>query len=168
MRERETTVREIYLNPGDLWFGEGQVRLHTVLGSCISVTLWHPLRRIGGMCHFMLPSRVRGNHAEPNGKYADEAFLIFDREMERFKTRPQEYQAKVFGGGNMFPNAGAPARSDVGQRNFEVARSLLARRGIDAVVEHVGGAGHRKLLFDIWSGDAWLSFQDLQAACETS
>lgn len=163
MTDIESTAREIHLNPGDLWFGEGAVRLRTVLGSCISVTLWHPLRRIGGMCHFMLPGRVRGKEVPLSGKYADEAFLIFDREMECAKTRPGEYQAKVFGGGNMFPNTNIRTQGDVGLRNLEVARQLLARRGIEVVVQHVGGAGHRRLIFDIWSGDAWLSFQDIQA-----
>jgi chemotaxis protein CheD len=164
MTDQETEVREIYLNPGDLWFGGGRVRLRTVLGSCVSVTLWHPQRRIGGMCHFMLPGRVRGKQSDLNGKYADEAFMIFDGEMERARTRPGEYQAKVFGGGNMFPNATGRIQGDVGQRNFEIARELVARRGFDVVVQHVGGAGHRKLIFDVWSGDAWLNFQDMQIA----
>lgn len=160
----ESPVREIHLNPGDLWFGGGAVRLRTVLGSCISVTLWHPLKRIGGMCHFMLPGRGRGGHDELSGKYADEAFLLFDREMALTKTRPGDYQAKIFGGGNMFPNSSVHAQGDVGLRNLEVARQLLAERGIEVAVQHVGGAGHRKLIFDVWSGDAWLNFQDMQSA----
>lgn len=161
MTDSSGPVREIHLNPGDLWFGGGAVRLRTVLGSCISVTLWHPWRHIGGMCHFMLPGRSRDRDAELSGKYADEAFLIFDAEMERANTRPCDYQAKLFGGGNMFPNSSSPAQGDVGLRNLEVARELLAERGIEVGVQHVGGAGHRKLIFDVWSGDAWLSFQDL-------
>ncbi|MBS1191588.1 MAG: chemotaxis protein [Rhodocyclaceae bacterium] len=156
-------VREIHLNPGDLWFGGGLVRLRTVLGSCVSITLWHPQRRIGGMCHFMLPGRVRSKAAELSGKYADEAFQIFDAEMSRAGTRHREYQAKIFGGGNMFPNAGIRIQGDVGQRNVEIAHKLLARRGIEVVVQHVGGAGHRKLIFDVWNGDAWLNFQDMLA-----
>lgn len=163
MSDGPGAVKDIHLNPGDLWFGGGAVRLRTVLGSCVSVTLWHPLHHVGGMCHFMLPDRHRGGDAALNGKYADEAFQIFDTEMGRAGTRPAEYQAKIFGGGNMFPSARG-AQGDVGQRNLEAARRLLLQRGIDVVVKHVGGSGHRKLIFDVWSGDAWLYFQDLQAA----
>lgn len=155
-------AKEIHLNPGDLWFGEGMVRLRTVLGSCVSVTLWHPGRRIGGMCHFMLPGRQRGRSAGLSGKYADEVFHIFDAEMLRARTAPQEYQAKVFGGGNMFPQSSSRNCSDVGRRNIEAATRLLAWRGIDVVVQHVGGSGHRKVLFDLWSGDVWLNFQDAE------
>jgi chemotaxis protein CheD len=31
--------------------------IRTVLGSCVSITLWHPVKRVGGMCHFLLPTR---------------------------------------------------------------------------------------------------------------
>src|SRR5690606_5865574 len=50
---------EVNLLPGALWFGTGDVRLHTLLGSCVAITLWHPRYRYGGMCHFMLPGRSR-------------------------------------------------------------------------------------------------------------
>lgn len=155
-------ARDIRLNPGDIWFGEGAVRLHTLLGSCISVTFWHPLRRLGGMCHFMLPGRSPSRVSEPSGKYADEAFDFFDREMARARTRPDDYEAKVFGGGNMFSGSGSLHLADVGQRNIEIAQEMLARRGIEMAVLHVGGSGHRRLVFDVGSGDAWLSFQCLQ------
>lgn len=161
MIDTDSPVREIHLNPGDLWFGSGVVRLRTVLGSCISVTLWHPVRHVGGMCHFMLPGRSRRPDEELSGKYADEAFLLFDTQILLANTRPEEYQAKIFGGGNMFPGSVVRPESDVGQRNLETARQLLAERGMLITGEHVGGAGHRRLLFDVWSGDAWLSFQDV-------
>lgn len=154
--------REILLNPGDLWFGGGRVRLRTVLGSCISVTLWHPRRRVGGMCHFMLPGRSRQEDEALSGKYADEAFLMFDTQIMLANTRPNEYQAKIFGGGNMFPNSSLRPEGDVGLHNLEAARELLAERSMAIIGEHVGGAGHRKLIFDVWSGDAWMSFQDVQ------
>ncbi|HSD37501.1 MAG TPA: chemotaxis protein CheD [Rhodocyclaceae bacterium] len=153
---------DIYLNPGDLWFGGGHMRLRTVLGSCVSVTLWHPRRHVGGMCHFMLPVRGGPRNAEPlSGKYADEAFRLFDAKIAIARTQPSEYRAKVFGGGNMFPKNCCGAQANVGLRNVEKAFELLAARDIDVVVEHVGGAGHRKVMFDVWSGDAWLNFQDI-------
>jgi len=53
-----TPAHEIVLHPGDWWFGGGDTRARTVLGSCIAITLWHPQLRVGGMCHYMLPQRV--------------------------------------------------------------------------------------------------------------
>ena len=52
-------VIEIYLQPGELWFGDANTRIRTILGSCVAITLWHPHRRIDGMCRYMSQSRAR-------------------------------------------------------------------------------------------------------------
>jgi len=93
---------EIFLTPGEFRFETGSTRLRTILGSCVAITWWHPIHKIGGMCHFMLPSRVRKT-TELDGKYADEAFELFLLNAKNFRTRPEDYQMKLFGGGQMFP-----------------------------------------------------------------
>ncbi|THF65074.1 chemotaxis protein CheD [Pseudothauera rhizosphaerae] len=156
-----SAVPDIYLGIGDLHFCAAPARIRTVLGSCISITLWHPVRRVGGMCHFMLPGRNRRPEQALDGRYGDEAMAIFDQEMARYGTRPADYRAKVFGGGNMFPDRPQTGpKLDVGQRNIEVTHRLLAERGIRIIAEHLGGDGHRKLIFDVSNGNAWMAFQD--------
>ena len=159
-----TENHEIFLKAGEFYFGAGQVRISTLLGSCVTVTLWHPRRQLGGMCHFMLPGRPRLPGKPLDGHYADEAFALFDQAISRRGTRAGDYEAKLFGGGNMFPHAFTAANQDVGSQNIQVARELLASRGISLVSENVGGAGHRKLYFDIWSGEVWMSFQNVREA----
>ncbi|GBG01092.1 putative chemoreceptor glutamine deamidase CheD [Azospira sp. I13] len=153
-------MHEVFLNPGDFHFGGGHTRIRTLLGSCVSIALWHPTRHIGGMCHYMLPNRGLRPRAELDGRYADQAMALFDTAISKYGTRANEYLAKIFGGGNMFP--GKPVRTgfEIGQRNIEMAHQLLAERKIPVVAEHLGGEGHRKLVFDLWSGDAWLAFQE--------
>jgi len=153
-------LHEPVLNPGDFYFGGGHTRIRTLLGSCVSITLWHPHRHIGGMCHYMLPTRGSRPRQELDGRYGEEAMLMFDQEMARAGTRANEYQAKIFGGGNMFPGQQNRTGFEVGQRNIQIAHHLLAERHIPIVAEHLGGDGHRKLVFDLWSGDAWLAFQE--------
>jgi chemotaxis protein CheD len=155
---------EIHLKAGEFFFGGGHQRIHTLLGSCVTVTLWHPRLHLGGMCHFVLPARPRLPGVDLDARYADEAFTLFDRSIARQGTRASDYQAKIFGGGNMFSRTFTAASADVGRQNIRAARELLAERNIGLVSEHVGGAGHRKLYFDIWSGDVWLSFQDIRQA----
>lgn len=92
------------LKPGDLVFNNGSTMLSTLLGSCVSVVLWHPLLRIGGMCHFLLPKRNRDTIGPLSGLYADEAMLIFKHKIEQLGTRPQEYLVRLYGGANMFPD----------------------------------------------------------------
>jgi chemotaxis protein CheD len=149
----------VVLSAGDFYFGGGQTRISTLLGSCVSITLWHPRKHIGGMCHYMMAERERTADAELDGRYATEAFALFLRHVEQAGTRPSEYQAKLFGGANMFKNSKGGGM-DIGVRNIEYAHRLLASKHIALIAEHVAGSGRRKLHFDLWSGDVWLAFPE--------
>jgi len=149
----------IILRPGDFHFGSGQTRISTLLGSCVSITLWHPRKRIGGMCHYMMTERFRTPDSTLDGRYATEAFELFLQHVEKAGTGASEYQAKLFGGANMF-TGGKSGTMDIGPRNIEFGRKLLASKNIALIAEHVAGSGRRKLHFDIWSGDVWLAFPE--------
>ncbi len=155
--------KRVVLNPGDFHFGAAPMRLATLLGSCVTVTLWHPRRHIGGMCHILLPSRGGCPGGAPlDGHYADEAFILFDRALFKHASQPGEYQAKLFGGGDMFPNAST--RTNLGEQNIIMARALLKQRNIPLLAEHAGGSGHRKLVFDLDTGEVQLYFANLNKA----
>lgn len=159
---------DIFLQPGDFYFGDQNTRIRTILGSCISITMWHPRRRIGGMCHYMLPSRGINAGTQLDGRYADEAIKLFLREISTSGTRPEEYQVKLFGGGNMFHNHGKEALfqqsmkgrdddcRDVPCRNRQTAYQLIQHYGFTLMAEHLGGSGHRQVMFDIGTGHAWV------------
>ena len=156
-------LKTVVLEPGDFYFGRGHTRISTLLGSCISITLWHPRKRIGGMCHYMLTERNAQNSRPPDipldGRYAFEAFALFLQYVAAAGTRPSEYQAKLFGGSNMF-DGGSTGKMDIGPRNIQYGRQLLASKNIALMAEHVGGSGRRKLHFELWSGDVLLAFPE--------
>ena len=156
-------LKTVVLEPGDFYFGRGHTRISTLLGSCISITLWHPRKRIGGMCHYMLTERNAHNSRPPyipiDGRYAFEAFALFLQHVAAAGTRPSEYQAKLFGGSNMF-DGGSTGKMDIGPRNIQYGRQLLASKNIALMAEHVGGSGRRKLHFELWSGDVLLAFPE--------
>lgn len=156
MKDQPENLNEVFLNPGEVHFGGGNTRISTLLGSCVSITLWHPRLRIGGMCHYMLARRVRPASAPLDGRYADEAFAILLEHVSAAGTRPTEYQAKLFGGANMLSDLAAES-IDIGRSNVAQGESLLAARQIALLAEHVGGGSQRKLHFDLWSGDVWLA-----------
>lgn len=149
-------VIDIFLAPGEFFFGDQDTRIRTLLGSCVAVTLWHPLRLIGGMCHYMLPTRGLKRGREPDGRYGDEAMELFLDQVKRHGTRPSEYEAKLFGGGNMFPGARRQEALDVGRRNIELALQLLEQHSFRLKARHMAGVGHRNVVFEVWSGDVWL------------
>jgi len=156
-------IRMVVLRPGDFHFGDRNTRISTLLGSCVSITLWHPRRRIGGMCHYMLTERQRPASTPPDGRYAAEAFELFMQRVAKAGTHPQEYQAKLFGGACMF-NEAASGQMDIGARNIEFGLEFLAGNGIALVSRHIGGNGRRKLHFDLWNGDVWLAFPEGEGA----
>jgi chemotaxis protein CheD len=153
-------VIDIFLQPGDFYFGDEDTRIRTILGSCVSITMWHPTRLIGGMCHYMLPGGLRIDLDRLDGKYADEAMLMFLHEIRAAKTHPSEYRVKLFGAGNMFPdvkkNRADKSDPNVPDKNRAIAYSLVEKHGFKIDAEDLGGDGHRQVLFDIWSGHAWV------------
>jgi chemotaxis protein CheD len=136
---------EIFLQPGDFYFGDASTRMRTLLGSCVALTMWHPGRLIGAMSHVMVPSRSDDRITDLDGRYADESLLMFFREAARVGTHPRDYQLKLFG-----------------LRNVECVRETLAVHGLKVHSEHTGGSGHRTVMFDVWSGDVWLKHQPIE------
>lgn len=163
-------TREVYLQPGDWFWGENKVRIKTLLGSCVAICVWHPRLKAGGMTHCLLPTR--GILSQPqyeagylpdselSGRYVDEVLELFFREMLRAGTRPQDYVVKVFGGGNMFELNDKNSVS-VGDRNLQMMRTILAREGIAIAAQHVGGKGHRHVIFELWNGDCWVRHEEI-------
>lgn len=146
--------REIFLNPGELGSGYQRVVFGTLLGSCLAITLWHPARKLGCICHFILPTGAIGLSAR--GRYGDTAFALMQAELLRCGVRLSECVAKIFGGGRMF---GASFQlQDIGERNIRMARQLVQQAGLAIMAEHVGGDGYRRLYFDVATGDVWLKF----------
>jgi chemotaxis protein CheD len=158
MRKPAHTV-EIFLQPGEVYFGVRDTRIRTLLGSCVAIVMWHPGMLTGGMCHYMLPSAPSGRRATLDGRYADEALELMLLEIRNACTSPAEYQVKLFGGGHMFSGNQSIRVDHVGARNVEMARVLMKRHGFSAQAEHLGGTGHRTVMLDIWSGHVWVRHQ---------
>lgn len=144
---------DIVLQPGEYVVGEAGQRIRTVLGSCVSMTLWCGERRIGAMSHYMLAYRTA--HDECSGRYGEDALALMLAELARRGIDRMRCEAKVFGGGRMFGAESAGSHMDVGRRNGEAAHMLLQANGITLVSESLFGTGHREILFDIASGHVW-------------
>ena len=153
-------LREVRLAPGDFYFSQskGQTRIYTLLGSCVGIVLWHPTKLIGGMCHYLLAKR--GNNTRwSQGHYADDVAQLFAHAIKDSGTLATEYQAKIFGGGTMFENSSYSNESlDVSKRNIDAGIALVKQLGIELKSIDVGGVRHRKIYFELWSGDVWLQY----------
>jgi len=146
---------EVFLQPGEFFVGDAGYRVRTLLGSCVSVVLWHPRQRIGSMSHFLLASRGGRSVMELDGKYGQESMWLMLRELTRAGVNTAQCEAKIFGGGNMFPNQTTAASANVGRNNGEAARRMLEGCQIPIVSQSLYGVGHRQVIFDIATGHVW-------------
>lgn len=146
---------DIFLQPGEWCLADQDYRIRTLLGSCVSVTCWHAASKTGGMTHFLLPSANGKQKVDEVGRYADSALQAMLQQFDRQGIQVSALQMKLFGGASMFSGQDVSARH-IGQQNIMAARQFMQRLGIKFAAEHVGGQGHRNLIFEIGTGHVWL------------
>lgn len=139
------------LAPGDYVFGDPEVVVQTLLGSCVAFTFWHPRLRAGAMCHYMLPSRPTNRTGEPDGRYGEEVILEITEHFRNMGLAPPSLRVGMFGGANMFPGLTGSIPS-IGDRNIELGRELMTRLGYRLAEADLGGPLHRRVIFEIASG----------------
>ena len=148
-------MTEVFLRPGEVFIGDRSHRVRTLLGSCVSITLWDERLRVGAMSHFLLAGRGRPADGPLDGRFADEALALMLQGLQRLGASAQRCEAKLFGGGHMFPERALDEAFQVGRRNGETAVRLLQLHGIALRSQSLFGAGHRRIAFDIDSGHVW-------------
>jgi chemotaxis protein CheD len=163
----------VILNPGDFHFHcpalgrPAPTRLSTLLGSCVSVVVWHPERGMAGMSHSVLPGRTRrGEALALDGRFCDEAVTMLRKELIRGGVSAQQFHVYLVGGGRMYQTQGEAL--SIGERNVEAARGLLKQAGFLIRAEHVGMEGYRKLELDLKSGDAVVTFANKRINLRTA
>ena len=158
------------IHPGEWYFGAEYERLHTVLGSCIALTAWHPRLKVGGMCHYLLANEpVRKNESllrkdiNPvrtnigDCRYAINALAQMKQSMQAFASM-EEFQLGIFGGGDMFAYS---TSTSIGHDNIVFARQWLMREKLKPAHVDVGGSISRSLMLVVPTGDIQLKLYEM-------
>ena len=124
------------------------------LGSCVGISLYDPVARIGGLSHIMLPnSSLRANAVtDDRMKFADTAIDDMLTKMESLGAVRTRIFAKIAGGANMFGSTDDTFIGTIGERNVAAVHSELERLGIPLVAEDVGANYGRTVQFDLENG----------------
>lgn len=139
------------LLPGELHFGRAPLRLRTLLGSCVAITLWHPQRRIGGMCHYLLPSRTRSAATPLEGRFGEESVELLVRAIRAAGVPSQEFVACLYGGADTMPEH-VGVKTNIGQRNIELGWDLVEHHGFQLDEVDVGDQVPRSITLDLSTG----------------
>ena len=164
----ESGRAEIFLNPGEYAFGEGQTRIRTILGSCVAVTFWHPGLKIGAMCHYQLPTRGPSQCEPTGGKYAEDVLSIISAHFADKSIHASTLQVKMFGGSNIFAPPSLGESLNIGMKNIQVGFAILARSGFNILNYDLAGGKNRTVMFDIGSGEVWVRLGQGQTAAPES
>ncbi|MBF0626914.1 MAG: chemotaxis protein CheD [Magnetococcales bacterium] len=152
----------IRLDPGELFIGTSPAEVHTVLGSCVSVTMYHARLRQGAICHGRKPThacmgarsglkicRELGDHVLCSLEFM---LAWFDQK----GVARQELEVKLFGGGMMFSNPSALSDNpllNMGKRNIDTAMEFIRSRRLHLTASDVGGPWARQIVFLTDSGE---------------
>lgn len=120
------------------------------LGSCIGLTAYDPVAKIGGMLHYMLPDTPAGGTAreKPYMYAASGVPALFRKVLELGALKRRLIVcaaggAEVISTGNMF---------EIGKRNRTMLRKLLWKEQIKLTREDTGGQRARTLSIELETG----------------
>lgn len=154
VRDAKFKVDVCLIGQGEYHISTTNEIITTTLGSCISVCLYDPYAKVGGMNHYMLPTQTFDESEENmvfgKAKYGIISMELLINNLLTAGARRERLQSKVFGGANMFKNVNM--ENAVGVQNIAFAKRYLIAEGIPIVKDDVGGDHARKVYFDTKTG----------------
>ena len=133
-------IQRVYISQGEQAIGNCPDDLiTTVLGSCVSLCLWDPGKRVGGMNHMLLPEAASNDENLSAGAVDIERLI---NAILRFGGERKNLRAKVFGGASMLSGM-----TDIGMRNANFVLAFLRHEGIVCDAESTGGDSARQIKF---------------------
>lgn len=155
-------VEAVYLKPGDFCIALRPTVVKTVLGSCVTVTMYSARTKIGAACHALLPTcrddqgpQCTTQTCQTASRYVECIIPEMARRMQEKGIVLGELEIKLFGGADMMMEMLADHQR-VGHQNVLTSKMILARLGMIIKSSDVGGGAGRKLVFDTRSGDVWI------------
>ncbi len=146
---------KVYLHPGQLYVSVQSSAVTTILGSCVSLCLWDPVAKIGGINHYLLPFWVGDDIASP--RFGTVAIETLIENVLSLGARKNHLRAKLFGGACVI-EAFRENKDHIGVVNARLAESMLHARSIPVVEQDLAGRRGRKLIFHTDDGAASIKY----------
>ncbi len=127
------------------------------LGSCLAVTIYDPVVKVGGMLHAMLPtSSINTPKARTNPcMFIDTGIPKLFLDCYKFGAKKERLIVKAAGGASINKSEDED-QFQIGKRNFLMLRKLLWKNGVLLHSHDVGGSVSRTMSLDISTGDVVL------------
>ena len=143
----------IEIRMADMQIATTPSRLVTrALGSCLGITLYHPLKKTGAMAHPMLPDIDKARMQSHSYRYVNSVIRKMVEELEKLGSSRNNLIAKLFGGAHMFSFIAADSILNVGEKNIAMARVIFEELAIKISGEEVGGTFGRTIELNLENG----------------
>ena len=144
-------MESIYVGIGEYKTSQGFAVMEShSLGSCVGIAIYDEHTKIAGLAHIMLPSSLQSqpeNVKKNPGKFADTALRLMIQDMLKLGAGKSRLRAKIAGGACMFQSAMPDQMMNIGLKNIEAVRTVLAREHVPVVAEDVGKNYGRTVIF---------------------
>jgi chemotaxis protein CheD len=133
------------------------------LGSCLAVTVYDPVARVGGMIHAMLPlSRFQSESAVKNPcTFIDTGVPRLFTECYKAGALKQRVIVKVAGGAAIQMAEGKD-QFRIGEANFSLLQRLLEKNGVVMCAHDVGGNRWRTVSLSLADGRVLVTTEEGQ------
>ena len=131
--------------------GQSDVLVTYSLGSCVGLTLYDPVARVGALIHCMLPlSKIDPVKAKSKPfMFVDTGVTAMLKAVFELGATRENLVAKVAGAGSPL---GKEEVFRIGQRNYTILRKVLWKNNILIDKEDIGGSSARSVYLYMESG----------------
>jgi chemotaxis protein CheD len=142
------SIEKLFLFPGRLVVTRDAMEISTILGSCVSVCFFDPVRLFAGMNHFLLP--VNDKSGSEIEKYGDTSLEFMLDKLAKLGSNHMDLVAKVFGGADTLSRHNS--NFNIGEKNISLALDFISDHKIKIISRSVGGKVGRKVIFNTHTG----------------
>lgn len=128
----------------------GPAVLRTILGSCVGICIYDRMKKIGGLAHILLP--VDTSNGTTVEKFAETAIPYMVQMLLKEGAKKEFMSAKIAGGASMFKFEASVSLGQIGERNIEETKKMLAKLQIPLLEEDTGGSAGRVIDFFLDDG----------------
>lgn len=131
----------------------GTVTLAThALGSCIGLSAFDPVAKVGGLLHYMLPvcSIDMAKAKTQPYMFGDSGIAGLFRSAYELGAQKHRIILCAAGGAQVMDASGV---FNIGRRNYDILRQITQEHGLKIAAEHVGGTVSRTMYLHVGSGE---------------
>lgn len=148
-------LKKITVSIGDFYVSSTPVFIETLLGSCVSVTMFDPVKKIGGLNHIVLPGTFLESDYEKMFDEKDSRYGIFSLEnllykMESFGSERKNIEAKIFGAS--FLGRSKQSAFSIQESNIEFVKAFISMAKLKVIEEVIFQEEALKISLNTFNG----------------